>query len=237
METETQWTLIRSAQGEGPHARRGLDVLIRRYQGTILRLIRKRGVPGNTSAEDLLQSFLTRAWKNHHFDKLDPALGSFHGWLYRAVSCHVANAWRAQRTDPLSKGQSGVESSDDLDFRLSHSAEAPYNETPADTYVAEFVSNTLEFAFERLRVEYEKKRSGAFEAFAPFLLKEEAADTQECVARRLGLTRTNFATELHRLRGRWRHLLEIALGETVEAGDRETQALLWAAVKARKTLQ
>ncbi|MFZ5896614.1 MAG: RNA polymerase sigma factor [Myxococcota bacterium] len=96
----TQWTLIRRAQGRGPVARAALNELLRRYDRSIIAMIRHFGHPPDQSAEDLKQEFLTRFLEREDVMALDQSKGSFRAFLTTAVKNHLCNtwdSWRAQK--------------------------------------------------------------------------------------------------------------------------------------------
>jgi DNA-directed RNA polymerase specialized sigma24 family protein len=91
----SHWSLIVRTQGEGREARVALDQLLRRYETTIVALIRKRPIPPDVTVEDIKQELVTGIWSRKDFKHLLREKGRFRSWLSTAVAHQVYNTWDA----------------------------------------------------------------------------------------------------------------------------------------------
>jgi DNA-directed RNA polymerase specialized sigma24 family protein len=93
----TQWSLILRARGEGPEARAALEQLVRTYRKFLIWLIRVGGHPPDLTPDELANEFLLQVLRRRDIAKLEPAQGSFHGWLRKSVRNFLCNEWDKRR--------------------------------------------------------------------------------------------------------------------------------------------
>jgi DNA-directed RNA polymerase specialized sigma24 family protein len=93
----TQWSLILRAKGEGPEAGAALEELVRTYWKFLTWLMRVSRHPPDVTPDDLAQEFLLNVVRRRDIAKLDPAQGSFHGWLRKSVKNFLCNEWKKRR--------------------------------------------------------------------------------------------------------------------------------------------
>jgi DNA-directed RNA polymerase specialized sigma24 family protein len=209
MQSSTHWSLIVKAQGDGPGARAALGDLIRRYQKSVLALIRYRKHPPDQTPEDLCQEFFTQILQRRDLDRLDEAEGHFRGWLKVAVGNFLINEWKKWHTAKRGNG---------LTEPLV--VDAAHGETPEHVYLAAFAADTLAHALAQLREESLKKPSWTerkFDAMKVFLPGPDVElDRQAAIALELGMARTTLTTAICRLRQRLTELLRAAVEETLD---------------------
>ena len=200
----TRWSLIVLAQGAGPEARAALGELIRRYDGSVIALIRGRPHPPDQTAEDLKQEFFARVLKRDDISRLHPDRGHFRGWLRTAVHRFVLNDW--DRWHSITPGHTVTDS---LVVDLA------CGETPEHLYLSAFSWDTLLHALVRLRDESDDK--ARFDALKRFLPGPQVdIDALAPIAASLKMTRTALAAAICRLRERLAELLREALAETLD---------------------
>lgn len=200
----TSWTLIRRAQGSSEDARAALGVLIRRYERSVLAIIRMSRYPGDQSPEDLKQTFFMDLLRRGDIHKLDPDRGRFSSWLNRAVRNFMLNAkaeWYR-----LKKGQHITAP---LSFDVAHELSAER------AYMRAFAEDTLRCVRDQLRAEHgDGPRFAALERCLPGPNMDfEAA---AAAAQRLGMTATAFGAAKHRLLLEYKHLLRQAVADTLD---------------------
>src|SRR6266700_1008848 len=204
MDPPTEWSLIVRAQGVGPQARAALGDLIKRYDRSVLMLIRHRPHPPDQTPEDLKQDFFTRILQRNDIARLDPAKGHFRGWLNVAVTRFVFNEW--DRWHAVSNGH------DLTDPLVSDSACA---DNPEHAYLVAFCWDTLAHIVAQLREETHDK--GRFDALKRFLPgPDEDLAKLGPIAESLDMTATATAAAICRLRERFKALARVAVAQTLD---------------------
>jgi len=208
MGTSSLWSVIMAAQEGGPEARAALGVLIKRYERSVVALIRRRPHPPDQTPEDLKQAFFTRMLAREDITRLDLGRrGHFRGWLHTAVIRFVCNDWDRWGTQRAGNRDTGPMAS-----------EPAGGETPEDLYLVDFAWETLRHAIDRLRDEQNDK--ARFDAIRRFLPGPEAdLVAQAPIAKALGMTGTALAAYICRMRVRLRELLPAVIAETLDLDD------------------
>jgi DNA-directed RNA polymerase specialized sigma24 family protein len=203
--TPTQWTLILRAQGSGVEARAALGDLLKRYEGFIVWVIRRRGHPPDVTADDLKQEFLTGVLRRDDIAKLDRTRGSFRAWLGQSIRYFLCNEWDKWRK--LSDGR-GI--TDATHF------EAIQSWTPEDDVcTGAFTVHTIVHVLTVQRAEARDKE--LFDQLARFLPGPQL-DLVELApfARSLGTTRGALAKRICLMRARFRELLRASVEDTLD---------------------
>ena len=202
--TPTRWSLIVLAQGAGPEARAALGELIRRYESSVIALIRSRPHPPDLTPEELKQEFFARVLESDDIARLHPDRGHFRGWLRTAVCHFVLNDW--DRWHSIKRGCAVTD---------SIAVDRAGGETPEHLYLSAFSWDTLLHALARLREESADK--ARFDALRRFLPGPQVdVEALAPIARSLGMTRTALAAATCRLRERLTDLLRDAVAETLD---------------------
>ena len=200
----TEWSLIVRCQGVGPEAQIALGELIKRYERSVLTLIRRRPGPPDQTPEDLKQDFFARVLRRNDIARLDPAKGHFRAWLQVAVTRFLFNEWDRWKaesnghlvTDPLVSDISGAES-------------------PEHAYLVAFCWDTLAHVVTRLREKApDKARFDSLKRFLPG--PHEDLDKLGPIADSLDMTRTALAAAICHLRERFKALARSAVAETLD---------------------
>jgi RNA polymerase sigma factor (sigma-70 family) len=216
----THWSLVVAAgRGETAPSRDALAALCRAYWYPLYAFIRRRGF-GPADAQDLTQEFFARLLEKNYVQAADRERGRFRSFLLAAVKHFLAN--ERDRANARKRGGGQPLLSLDLD-----GAESRYCLEPADAATPErlferrWAVTLLDRVLERLREEYAAKGQAAvFEQLKPFLAREKGAAPYRELAERAGLTEGSIKTAVHRLRRRYRSLLEDEIAQTVCAqGD------------------
>jgi RNA polymerase sigma-70 factor (ECF subfamily) len=178
---ETDDALVAAARGGRVAA---LDVLLRRHEGHVLRVLRLLGVPRD-DREDVAQEIFVRVFR--HLDGFRPGQ-PFRGWVYR-IAVNSAHDYRRRMER---RGRDEVPWVERLD------READLGPGPAEIAEERERARGLEAAVARLS---ERER-------AVFVLIEmEGLEPRE-VARVLGITSITVRRHLGRARAHLRRLLE-----------------------------
>jgi len=132
---------------------RGLAILVEAYWKPAYKYLRLRHRESREDAQDLAQSFFTRALEKELFAGYDPAKGSFRTYLRVCLDRHVANEKKAASRQKRSPG-SPVLSLDFEDAEGELARGEPADPRTMDRYFHdEFVRSLFGLAVEKLREE------------------------------------------------------------------------------------
>lgn len=217
----TCWTLIRKAGTLNPES---LERLIYLYWKPAYFYLRAAGRKGVEDAKDLTQDFFARLVQRKDWERLDPARGSFRGFLKRALKNFLIDASRREQArQPSSR----------FVFKFEDCRDDPVTD-PENAFDREWIRTVLRDSIRELRDRLKKEGSAnLFEVFRLYCLPEGSDDPGESsrfiggldspgvtyadVARKLGLRESDVRKRLARCRSLLR---EIVLERVREyAGD------------------
>ena len=225
-----------------PAARRSLEELCGAYRPAVYAYLRRRGCP-DADAEDLTQGFFADLLSRNAFAAADASRGRFRAFLYASLDNFTANAARAERALKRGGGEQLLS--------LDRTRDADGGPCPNDWVDAGGVDPAAEFdrqwarclirqTLDQLREEYAGRgKQEWFDSLRPFLLASPTQAERAAAAERLGMTSTAFKVAVHRLRARYRQMLEAAVAETMLEPDevgREFELLMGAFAKGKKSL-
>jgi RNA polymerase sigma factor (sigma-70 family) len=215
----THWSVVLAAgRGDSTRASAALEKLCRNYWYPLYAFVRRLG-HGAHDAEDLVQSFFAICLEKNYLGTADQTKGRFRSFLLIALKRFLANEWDKART--LKRG--GKQTSISLD---SLAAEQRYALEPVDHLSADklferrWALTLLDQVVARLRDE--QAASGKLEQFEQL---------KECItaagrgtpyadsATRLGMSEGAVKVAVHRLRQRYRELLEEEIANTVASPE------------------
>jgi RNA polymerase sigma-70 factor (ECF subfamily) len=215
---DTRWTLIRRARTAAP----ALDEWCRGYWRPVRDYIRAAG-HSDHEADELTQEFF------HHLlrrgaDRILPEslAGAFRAYLKRSVKNFLTDQWRARQRQRRGGGATHVPLDEQLD---GASASAP-----DIAFARAWLVTVLDRALSALRDEMVAAgKADFFEAASGLLDGRRSEADRSQLAATLGLSDGAFRVALHRLRQRFRQLVEEELRQTVsgrEELDEEIRYLL-----------
>lgn len=211
----THWSVVVAAADEdSSRARVALEELCRAYWYPLYAFVRRSGQREH-DAQDLVQGFLATCLEKGYFRSADRSRGRFRSFLLLALKRFMANEWDRERAAKRGGGATPI-SLDAL------AAEQRYALEPVDTMTADrlyerrWATTLLERVLHRLRDEqHTAGRGPAFEALKEFLSGAGRATPYAELASQLGMTEGAVKVAVHRLRERYRALLEREIGNTV----------------------
>jgi RNA polymerase sigma-70 factor (ECF subfamily) len=231
----TQWSLVVAArpdEASEASARRALEELCRAYWYPLYAFVRYRGYSAE-DAQDLTQSFFTRVVERGGFTTADPERGRFRSYLLGAMKHFLANEWHREKAQKRGGGVRLVEW-DALSPEARYAATPRHGDDPEHLFDREWALETVEGALEALRQEMVDAGKGElFEALKGTLTGADEPP-RAATAERLGMTEGAVKVAVHRLRRRYRAILEAAIAETVTSeADRDEEMRYLAAVLRR----
>ena len=212
--TATHWSVVLTAgDGDSPRARAALETLCRSYWYPLYAFVRRMGQSPH-DAEDSVQGFFALCLEKNYLASAQKEKGRFRSFLLLALKRYLAK----EREKLLAQKRGGGQKAIALD---GLTAEQRYALEPAEHLSADklferrWALTLLEQVLSRLRDEQAAGRRAAFEELKEFLLAGGRGTPYQALATRLGLSKGAVKVAVHRLRQRYRELLEEEIGNTV----------------------
>lgn len=214
--TSTHWSVVLAAgRTDSTRARSALERLCQVYWYPLYAFVRRLGHTSH-DAEDLVQAFFAQCLQKNYLAAADASKGRFRSFLLIALKRFMANEWHRSQTKKRGAGQVPI-SLDAL------TAEDRYALEPVDRLSADKI-------FERgwavtllntvlTRLEEEERDKETFEHLKEFLTSGDRGTPLKDVAKHLGTTEGAIKVAIHRLRRRYRELLEQEIANTVAAPE------------------
>lgn len=231
--TTTRWSVVLRAGGASPEqAQAALEQLCRDYWYPLYAFVRRKGHSPEDAA-DLTQDFFAKLLANDFTQGLTPEGGRFRSFLLTSLHRFLVGEWR--RAKSWKRGGQAFTMS--LESLISERGETEYlGETmPTDSAELLFQRAWAETLFarvlRRLAEECTARGHARFEVIEPFLALDGDPPALAEAAVQLTLTVPAFKSLLHRLRQRYRELLEDEVRQTVGSHEDvagELRALLTA---------
>jgi RNA polymerase sigma factor (sigma-70 family) len=210
---------------------RAFDTLVACYWKPLYKYARVAWSRKREDAEDLTQSFFTRAFEKESLATYDPAKASFRTFLRLLFERHVSNEWTAGRR--LKRG--GGEVHLDFDAAEAEIGRDPSTLNPEEYFQREWVRSMFTLAVERLRTRCATEgKQVQFAIFEAYDLDDDRGVSYRELATRFDVPETQVTNYLAAMRRRFREIVLEALRE-VTATDaefrNESRALLGGAKK------
>lgn len=195
-------------------ARDALAKLCQTYWFPLYAYVRRRG-HGPHDAEDLTQSFFLCLLEQKSVANADPNRGRFRSFLLGAMNHFLANEWKKERAQKRGGGRK-ILSLDLAAAERRFDLEPADNATPDKAFDRHWATTLLNEVLSRLEGEY--RQEGRIDLFDA--LKQTLAGTRESqpymeLAGRLDMNEGAVRVAVHRLRRRYRELLEAEIANTV----------------------
>jgi RNA polymerase sigma-70 factor (ECF subfamily) len=161
-----------------------------------------------TDAEDLTQSFFLSLLKRPFLKNTSPELGRFRAFLLVSLKHFLQNEWRRSRA---LKRRVEVGSLSDQQLESLNGVDA----SPDSEFDRDWALAMITRAHTRLQQEYiAAGKPGEYEALKPFLEFRDHP-SQSDIAQQLGYSAGGLRIAIHRLRKRFRTLVETEVRRTV----------------------
>lgn len=206
-----------------PAAEAALEKLCRTYWWPLYGFVRRQG-NSPEEAQDLTQGFFAVLLERRDFESVRREKGRLRSYLLVSLKNFLAKAHRREMAVKRGEGQSLVP----LDALL---ARERADLEPADTlsadkiYERRWALTLLEQVLARLEQEYRAVGNASlFEQLKELLADEPGRPSQADIAHGLGMTENAVKQAFHRLRQRYRELLQEEIAHTVAVpGDVEDE--------------
>lgn len=221
----THWSVVKSAgRNDTTQAQGALARLCEVYWYPLYAYVRHRG-HSPEDAEDLTQEFFIRLLEKGTLAHADPARGRFRSFLLASFNHFLAHEWEKSRA--LKRG--GDQKMVSLDVATAeqwYALELADQSAPDKAFQKRWAIALLRQVLDRLDGEYCEQ--GKRELFA--VLKDTITGTRDAqsnaeLGRRLNMTEGAVKVAVHRLRKRYRELLQAEIASTVSTPDEAAEEL------------
>jgi RNA polymerase sigma factor (sigma-70 family) len=218
---QTRWSLVLQAQDQTNESTsvRALDELCRAYWLPLYSYARRRGL-NEQDAEDATQGFFATLLQRSGFDHPTPEKGRMRAFLLTALKRYLTNQWRLDSALKRGGGQTLI--SFDIDDAEGHfaRAQASTDDTPETAFDKAWAHTLLSTVFEGLETHYANSgQTTQFEALRPFLIWGDKDQSHADIAIQLGMSEGSVRSAIHRMRARYRSLLEAEIRQTVTSSE------------------
>ena len=208
----THWSLIiRAGTPASSQARAALEELCSAYWYPLYAFIRRKGNAPDR-ALDLTQDFFARLLEKDMLTSVDQRKGRFRSFLQVTCKNFLIDAWRQNRE--VSATAISID---------ARTAEGRYMIEPADSMTPErlfdrvWAFTLLDRVLSLLASEYtEPRRAALYDQLKVVLTEGKGAVRASVVAERLGITEGDVYNASHRLRKRYRRILEEEIAATLD---------------------
>jgi RNA polymerase sigma-70 factor (ECF subfamily) len=212
----TRWTVVLAAAEAGGHsqAQIALGKLAQDYWFPLYAYIRRQGyaVP---EAQDLTQEFFARLLERKYLAAVDREKGKFRSFLLASVKHFLANERDKARAQKRGGGRSLI-ALDALEAEARYAIEPVDDLTPERVFERRWALALLDQVFLRLRLEYQgKNKAKLFEILKGVLTTGKETRPHAEMAQQLGISPGAVMVAAHRLRRRYREILQNEIAQTV----------------------
>lgn len=216
----TQWSVVVAAGQPGsPDASEALATLCEQYWHPCYAFVRRRGYAAD-AAFDLTQGFFLRLLEKNDLARVDRERGRFRTWLLAALKHHLANDWHREQAQKRGGGTTRISIDGEEAESQYGRLEPSHDLTPERIFERRWALALLQRAVDMLRDEYTRLGKAAlFERLSGSLTGDKVESTYQAIAADLGMSESNVKVTVHRLRNRYRALIQEEIAHTVERED------------------
>ena len=223
----THWSVVlKAGHGDTTHAREALEKLCRNYWYPIYACVRRRG-HSPEDAQDLTQAFFLRLLEQQSLARVNPELGRFRSFLLGALNHFLIDEWKRARTQRRGSGRQ-ILSLDWAAAEQRFDLEPTDCDTPDKAFDKNWATALLDEVLKRLEAEYQREgKLEMFQALKQTLIGAREAQPYNTLAEKLGTGDGAVRVAVHRLRKRYRALLEAEIANTVNSPDEVKQEMAY----------
>lgn len=221
----TRWSLVlRAREGPATEAHRALDDLCSAYWYPVYAFIR-RSCASAEDAQDLTQGYFANLLERGYLDRADRGKGKLRAFLLADVKLYLSNERDRQHASKRGGGRV-IESYDQALAEQRYEFEPLDHNSPDQLFDRAWASTLLNSVQEALRQEYTQKgQQRVFESLQQFIAWNAGEQSYEDVSVELGKTVGDIKVSVHRMRKRYRALLEQKVADTVSSPDEMDQEI------------
>lgn len=212
----THWSAVLLAgRQDTPSAHVALEQLCQTYWYPLYAYVRRRGYSAH-DAQDLTQSFFVSLMQRQSLSKADPERGRFRSFILTSMNFFLANEWTKTQAQKRGGGQPSAISLDLVSAEGRFDLEPADPMTPDKAFDKEWAAALLEKVLNQLEEEYRREnKADVFKALKETLAGSRDSQPYAQLAANLNMNEGAVKTAVHRLRKRYRHLVESEIANTV----------------------
>ena len=215
----THWSMVLAAgHNHSTQAHGALARLCKIYWHPLYVYVRRLGHPPH-DAQDLTQEFFARLLEKNYLAHADQSRGRFRSFLLAALKHFLANEWDKANAQKRGGGQLPIP----IDLGVAETScrfEPADNATAEKIYARRWALTLLDQVLRRLRREYDETgREKLFEHLKPTLTEASRTVRYAEIAHQLGTSEGAVKVAVHRLRQRYREVLQAEIAETVTSPE------------------
>jgi RNA polymerase sigma-70 factor (ECF subfamily) len=221
----THWSaVLRAGCGSTSEARSALEELCWTYWYPLYAHVRRRG-HSPEDAKDLTQAFFLRLLEQDSFAHADPKLGRFRSFILGALDHFLISEWKRVNAEKRGGGRVTIS----LDWAT---AEDRFDLEPADAatpdkiFDKQWATALLDKVLAELEKEYVAEKD-LFQTLKQTLAGRREAQPYADLAKRLGMSEGAIRVAVHRLRKRYRALLQAEIARTVNSAEEAKEELTY----------
>ena len=201
-------------RGDSTRAHAALEKLCRNYWYPLYAFVRRLGNSAH-DAEDLVQGFFAVCLEKNYLGAVEQGRGRFRSFLLVALKRFLANEWDKQRAQKRG-GTRAIVELDSLTAEQRYALEPPEQLTADRLFDRRWALTLLERVLRRLADEQSSAgKSEQFEALKECITAAGRGTPYAKLASQLGMSEGAIKVAVHRLRQRYRELLEEEIANTV----------------------
>jgi DNA-directed RNA polymerase specialized sigma24 family protein len=210
--------IIRAGRTDAPSTKESMAHLCRTYWYPLYAHVRRRGY-ATADAQDLTQGFFAHLLAQGSVRSADPARGRFRSFILTALNHFLADEWDKTKAQKRGGGCEVLAldlAAAEQRFELETAQTLP----PDQAFDRQWALALLDSVLGRLEEEYRGEGHGElFAALKQTLTGARQSLPYAKLSARLGMSEGAFKVAVHRLRRRYRALLEAEIADTVASPE------------------
>jgi RNA polymerase sigma factor (sigma-70 family) len=223
----THWSVVQRASCESTtRARAALEKLCQTYWYPLYAYVRRRG-HSPEDAKDLTQAFFLRLLEQQSLANANPDLGRFRSFLLGALNHFLISEWQKSQSKRRGGGHE-IFSLDWVAAERRFDLEPADHATPDRAYDKQWATSLLNEVLRQLEDEYRREqKSELFQALKQTLTGPRESQPYADLAGPLGMNEGALRVAVHRLRKRYRALLQAEIANTVTSSEEAKEEMAY----------
>ncbi|MDF1756447.1 MAG: sigma-70 family RNA polymerase sigma factor [Verrucomicrobiales bacterium] len=213
---QTRWSMVqKAANPNGPGSFEALSELCEEYWYPLYAFVRSQGAPPEDAADEV-QGFFVALLQKDLLESADRNKGKLRSFLIHALKKYRSNEYRSKQTQKRGGGIPHV-SIDQEWAEGRFEAEADHGLTPEQMLDRSWARLLLDNVISELMQEFSNQgKISEFRLLSTFLVRKPDDGAYLEVAAKLGISDGNVKVRIHRMRAKYRDLLEHKLRQTLD---------------------
>ena len=221
----THWSVVLAAgRSQTTQARAALAELCQTYWYPLYVYVRRRGYNPH-DAQDLTQAFFARLLERQSLASADPERGRFRSFMLASMNHFLASEWEKVRAQKRGGGRE-ILSLDLVAAEQRFDLEPASTDSPDKLFDRQWAIALLDKVLNLLEDEYRRERKAdLFDALKRTLTGARETHPYSELAKSLDMSEGAIKVAVHRLRRRYRELLQAEIAQTVAAPNEAAEEM------------